>query len=121
MTQRPSLFFPHNTPVKHLKSVKHLKLKTQVKNKKIKINFAVSKTIHIFAIPNHNGTMAEWLGSGLQNRVQQFDSAWYLKEGDSIELPSFFWQSLFAPLLTLSHRSTFNTSPQHFQHLTLPT
>ncbi len=22
--------------------------------------------------------MAEWLGNGLQNRVQQFDSAWYL-------------------------------------------
>ena len=22
--------------------------------------------------------MAEWLGSGLQNRVQQFESAWYL-------------------------------------------
>lgn len=25
-----------------------------------------------------NGTMAEWLGNGLQNRAQQFDSAWYL-------------------------------------------
>ncbi len=25
--------------------------------------------------------MAEWLGIGLQNRAQQFDSAWYLKEG----------------------------------------
>ena len=24
--------------------------------------------------------MAEWLGNGLQNRVQQFDSAWYLKQ-----------------------------------------
>ena len=23
--------------------------------------------------------MAEWLGNGLQNRVQQFESAWYLK------------------------------------------
>lgn len=23
--------------------------------------------------------MAEWLGIGLQNRAQQFDSAWYLK------------------------------------------
>ena len=22
--------------------------------------------------------MAEWLGNGLQNRLQQFDSAWYL-------------------------------------------
>ena len=26
--------------------------------------------------------MAEWLGNGLQNRVQQFDSAWYLTGGD---------------------------------------
>ena len=25
------------------------------------------------------GTLAEWLGNGLQNRVQQFDSAGYLK------------------------------------------
>ena len=24
------------------------------------------------------GTMAEWLGTGLQNRLQQFESAWYL-------------------------------------------
>lgn len=23
--------------------------------------------------------MAEWLGTGLQNRLQQFDSAWYLR------------------------------------------
>ena len=27
---------------------------------------------------SHHGTMAEWLGIGLQNRAQQFDSAWYL-------------------------------------------
>lgn len=27
--------------------------------------------------------MAEWLGNGLQNRVQQFESAWNLnKKGD---------------------------------------
>ena len=26
--------------------------------------------------------MAEWLGTGLQNRLQQFDSAWYLKKSD---------------------------------------
>ena len=24
--------------------------------------------------------MAEWLGNGLQNRLQQFESAWYLKK-----------------------------------------
>ena len=28
--------------------------------------------------------MAEWLGNGLQNRVQQFDSAWYLKNKSRI-------------------------------------
>ncbi|GEM_PF-7054964 len=26
--------------------------------------------------------MAEWLGNGLQNRVQQFESAWYLEKRD---------------------------------------
>ena len=28
-----------------------------------------------FCTPNANGFVAEWLGSGLQNRVQRFDSA----------------------------------------------
>lgn len=28
--------------------------------------------------------MAEWLGNGLQNRVQQFDSAWYLSSPSQI-------------------------------------
>ena len=37
-----------------------------------------------------NGTLADRLGNGLQNRVEQFDSARYLtKEGREI-LPSFF-------------------------------
>ena len=30
-------------------------------------------------LQSQNGTMAEGLGSGLQNRVQQFESAWYLE------------------------------------------
>ncbi len=34
--------------------------------------------------------MAEWLGNGLQNHVQQFDSAWHLsKEKVGRELPAF--------------------------------
>lgn len=39
-----------------------------------------SKRIHTFALtkPPH-GTLAEWLGTGLQNRIQQFDSARYLQ------------------------------------------
>lgn len=28
----------------------------------------------------NKGTLAEWLGTGLQNRLQQFDSARYLKK-----------------------------------------
>lgn len=31
-----------------------------------------------FATVKQNGTMAERLGNGLQNRGEQFDSAWYL-------------------------------------------
>ena len=27
---------------------------------------------------SQQGAMAEWLGNGLQNHVQQFDSAWHL-------------------------------------------
>lgn len=34
--------------------------------------------------------MAEWLGNGLQNRVQQFDSAWYLKLKPQ-EIAAFFF------------------------------
>lgn len=41
--------------------------------------FGNSKNLRTFAMSNKNGTMAEWLGNGLQNRLQQFDSAWYLR------------------------------------------
>ena len=34
--------------------------------------------------------MAEWLGTGLQNRIQQFDSARYLKKGVRKNLTPFF-------------------------------
>jgi hypothetical protein len=33
--------------------------------------------------------MAEWLGNGLQNRVQRFESAWYLLETEKIECGKF--------------------------------
>ncbi len=39
---------------------------------------------------NKYGTLAEWLGTGLQNRLQQFDSARYLSKdlGDDLYRPS---------------------------------
>ena len=40
--------------------------------------------------------MAEWLGTGLQNRAQQFDSAWYLHK----ETESPMTRSLFSLPLT---------------------
>jgi hypothetical protein len=37
--------------------------------------------IPIFAPANKlKGTLAEWLGTGLQNRLQQFESARYLQQ-----------------------------------------
>jgi hypothetical protein len=52
-----------------------------------------SSIFHTFAVRNKNGLLAEWLGSGLQNRVRRFESArdlwvegWFL--------PSFFHVSL---------------------------
>lgn len=47
--------------------------------------------------------MAEWLGNGLQNRLQQFDSAWYLKKREVITDFSFF----VVPI----HPSHFVTAP----------
>ena len=49
--------------------------------------------------------MAEWLGNGLQNRLQQFDSAWYLSqippEGRDLLLYalSIIFGDIYAPLL----------------------
>ena len=37
----------------------------------------------IFVTTKHNGTLADRLGNGLQNRVEQFDSARYLKTKSS--------------------------------------
>ena len=38
-----------------------------------------TKTLTLHTQNDRNGTLAEWLGNGLQNRVQQFDSARYLQ------------------------------------------
>ena len=38
---------------------------------------------------NQQGTLTEWLGSGLQNRVQQFESAGYLTTEASLMLAFF--------------------------------
>ena len=38
---------------------------------------------------SQKGTMAEWLGRGLQNLVRRFDSVWYLKK-DVMKVASFF-------------------------------
>ena len=42
--------------------------------------------------PQHSniGTLTEWLGSGLQNRVQQFESAGYLNREQAITLFALF-------------------------------
>ena len=49
-------------------------------NKKRLLYFANSKKRLKFALEKRNGTLTEWLGSGLQNRVQQFESAGYLRK-----------------------------------------
>ena len=47
--------------------------------------FGNLKTKNItFVSPNANGIVAERLGSGLQNRVQRFESARYLPVGERI-------------------------------------
>ena len=56
------------------------------------------------------GTMAEWLGTGLQNRLQQFESAWYLKKQRSFkhmfERPFFF--TVYTFIFSLKRIHTFD-------------
>ena len=65
------------------------------KNRTVAIKSAtkVLSVKNIF-VPLHsqirNGTLADRLGNGLQNRVEQFDSARYLTKEGRIYLPSFF-------------------------------
>ena len=40
------------------------------------------------------GTLTEWLGSGLQNRVQQFESAGYLTQASSFQLLAFLFSTI---------------------------
>ena len=46
----------------------------------------------------HFGTLTEWLGSGLQNRVQQFESAGYLNKKSKLSFESllFLFSNTFA-------------------------
>lgn len=59
-TSSPELFFSH-----------HVKIQPK--------HFADYKIISTFALTITHGSLAEWLGTGLQNRLQQFDSARNLK------------------------------------------
>lgn len=68
-----------------------------------------------FVAANAHGTMAEWLGNGLQNRLQQFDSAWYL---GTIPMPSGrrdFFSAQCSVLRAGSggHPGIFGLRPQH--------
>ena len=42
------------------------------------LNFDKNQNNTIFAVQNRIGTLAEWLGAGLQNRLRRFESAKYL-------------------------------------------
>jgi hypothetical protein len=43
-----------------------------------------------FAARKKNGTLTEWLGGGLQNRIRQFESARYLIRRWTFSLSPFF-------------------------------
>ena len=58
--------------------------------------------ITTFAHVNQQGSLAEWLGTGLQNRLQQFESARNLKKTETLFL-SFFVSYLFLSLLCFAH------------------
>ena len=65
------------------------------KYKKPRYKFGNPKISSTFATANHKGTLAEWLGNGLQNRVRRFESARYLKERDASYDASLFFCNTF--------------------------
>ena len=71
-----------------------------------------------------NGTLTEWLGSGLQNRVQQFESAGYLTRATKFFSCSFFYFKLtfsaLKELLTIpkTSRRLIKRNPKAFQYHT---
>ena len=70
-TFTPELFFYH-----------HVKIQPK--------HFADYKIISTFALTITHGSLAEWLGTGLQNRLQQFDSARNLKTFYTAKCGRFF-------------------------------
>lgn len=56
-----------------------------------KVWWSENKVLTLHSQTSNNGTLTEWLGSGLQNRVQQFESAGYLKKGHLSNQVSFFY------------------------------
>ncbi len=58
----------------------------------------MQELLYFFYFCTRNGTMAEWLGRGLQNLLQRFESAWYLKRRLAIQLQSFFLQPGWATI-----------------------
>lgn len=54
--------------------------------------------IEYFFIPLHSqkGTLAEWLGSGLQHHLQRFESARYLQKTTIHELWFFLFSESFS-------------------------
>ena len=59
--------------------------------KKPRYKFGNPKISSTFATANHKGTLAEWLGNGLQNRVRRFESARYLmQKSGQIQMTALF-------------------------------
>lgn len=40
----------------------------------------ISESLFNFALAKAKGAMSEWLGTGLQNRLHQFESGWHLNK-----------------------------------------
>ena len=59
-----------------------------------------------------NGTLTEWLGSGLQNRVQQFESAGYLTRATKFFSCSFYFR------LNPPQKKELLTIPKKFRYHT---
>ncbi len=59
------------------------------------------KKLYLCTRKRKQGTMAEWLGTGLQNLLQQFESAWYLNPRSTSQRVAPFFFGCFHHSTTL--------------------
>ena len=106
---RHRVHYTRQTPPQSMLTREKATRKMQISRKTVKKHrdkFVYPKISSTFALANHKGTLAEWLGNGLQNRVRRFESARYLRRVvRNLTTLFLFPHPIYSPYTTHCHAS----------------